>query len=435
MSTRVHSLRQSLLVVVMAVCAAVVVQRSSYALWQAGTPAGSPTVLQFDRTLVLNTQRSSSKVRMGDLNGDGNLDIVLAKGGHNPIVNEVFINDGRGRFPAAKDLGTADRSYAAELVDLDLDGDLDVVVGNDRPDSKTVHLNDGKGNFRLGSTYGRPEWGMRNAAVADLNSDGLPDIIAVNRGDSNYLCLNRGKGQFDADCLAFSGESATTITPADVNRDGLIVETPPPALSGRNITPADVNRDGFVDLVVPARAGQGSRGLSYVYLNDGKAGFSRRLPFGPLGAPIRVAEAADLDGDGFLDIVAIDESRGPAIHINQQGRAFAAGILLGSNRPPPYALAVGDLNVDGKIDIVVGSLSARATVYFNDGSGRHFTPVQFGEASATDYPFDSGFAIGDLDKDGYGDIAVARTGAPSVVYFGGPALRAEDRPAVPPARP
>jgi hypothetical protein len=156
-----------------------------------------------------------------------------------------------------------------------------------------------------------------------------------------------------------------------------------------------------------------------VYLNDGKAGFSRRLPFGPPDAAIRVAEAADLDGDGLIDLVAIDDVRGPAIYINQQGGAFAAGFMLGSNRPRPYALAVGDLNVDGRIDIVVSSLAARSTAYFNDGSGRNFTPVQFGEASAGDYPFDSGFAIGDLDKDGYGDIAVARTGAPSVVYFGG----------------
>ena len=232
----------------------------------------------------------------------------------------------------------------------------------------------------------------------------LPDIIAANRtGDSNgsnYVCLNRGKGQFDADCLAFSHESATTITPADVNRDG------------------------FVDLVVPHREG----GQSYVYLNDGKAGFSKRLPFGPPNAAIRVAEAADFDADGLIDIVAIDELVGPAIYFNQQGRAFAAGFSPGSNRTQPYALAVGDLNVDGKIDIVVGNVSARSTVYFNDGSGRNFTPVQFGEASGTAY----GFAIGDLDKDGHRDIAVARTGAPNVVYFGGIAARPqvvpEERP-------
>ena len=126
---------------------------------------------------------------------------------------------------AAYNLGdTADRSYSGRLVDLDGDGDLDVVISNDRPDPKLVYLNDGTGHFHVGSTFGRAEWETRNASVADLNGDGLPDIVVANRPNgpiTNYVCLNRGKGRFDADCLAFSHESATTITPADFNHDGL----------------------------------------------------------------------------------------------------------------------------------------------------------------------------------------------------------------------
>jgi hypothetical protein len=143
------------------------------------------------------------------------------------------------------------------------------------------------------STYGRPEWPTRNATVADLNGDHLPDIIVANRtGDSsgsNFICLNGGKGRFDTDCIAFSHESATTITPADADGDGL------------------------VDLIVPHREG----GQSYVYVNDGKAGFKKRIPFGRPDAAIRVAEAADLNGDGRIDIVAIDEIRGTLICFNQ----------------------------------------------------------------------------------------------------------------------
>jgi hypothetical protein len=59
------------------------------------------------------------------------------------------------------------------------------------------------------------------------------------------------------------------------------------------------------------------------------------------------------------------------------------------------------------------SSSARPSTCANNGTGRHFTPVRFGDNNGAAY----GFAIGDLDKDGWPDIAVARSGAPNVVYF------------------
>ena len=268
-------------------------------------------------------------------------------------------------------------------------GALDIIVGNDAPDPKVVYLNDGKGNFRLGSTFGHAEWPTRNVAVADLNSDGLPDIIVANRfgntSGSNYVCLNRGNGKFDTDCMAFSHESATTITPADFNGDG------------------------FVDLAVPNRDG----GQSYVYLNDGKANFSKHIPFGPPDATIRMVAAADLTGSGRVDIVAIDDEHRGTFYFHRPDGTFSAAVPLGTVKATPYALAVGDLNRDGKVDIIVGYVHAPSVVYFNDGAGRSFTPVPFGDDKGAAY----GIAIGDLDKDGWPDIAVARSGAPNVVYF------------------
>jgi hypothetical protein len=339
------------------------------------------------------TSETSANVSIGDVNGDGNLDLVLAKGRHWPLVDRVLLGDGRGHIVTAYNLGDrADRSYSGRLMDIDGDGDLDVVISNDAPDQKLIYLNDGKGSFHVGSTYGRAEWETRNTSVADLNGDGQPDIIVANRresGATNYVCLNKGKGRFDADCLAFSHESATTITPADFNHDGLI------------------------DLAVPHR----DRGQSYVYLNGGNATFPNtgRAPFGPPDARIRMAEAADLDRDGFLDIVTIDEGRGVAVYFGQKDGTFSSDVAIDDGKVTPYALAVSDLNGDGRSDIVVGHVEAPSTIYFNDGSGRHYSRVQFGDAKGAVY----GFAIADLDQDGLLDIAVARSDAPNVVYFGG----------------
>jgi hypothetical protein len=344
----------------------------------------------FDRVLLLEPKgETSANVSAGDVNGDGLLDLVLAKGRHDPLIDRVLLGDGHGHFATAYDLGTAsDRSYSGRLVDLDRDGDLDVVISNDSPDPKLVYLNDGKGRFRVGSTYGRPEWPTRNATVADLNGDGLPDIVAANRGpEGNFICLNRGAGQFDAECVAFSHEPATTITAADFNRDGAI------------------------DLAVPHRDG----GQSRVYLAAPKGTFAPNhvIQFGPPNANIRMTEVADLNGDGSLDIVAIDEREGTSIYFGQLG-GFSPALKVADAKPTPYALLVGDVNGDTKPDIVIGNVEAPSTILFNDGSGRRFRTGHFGDGKGTVY----GIALADLDRDGVMDIAAARSDAPNVVYFG-----------------
>ena len=87
-------------------------------------------------------------------------------------------------------------------------------------------------------------------------------------------------------------------------------------------------------------------------------------------------------------------------------------MALSSGDVTPYALEVGDLNGDGRMDIVVGHVEAPSTIYFNDAL-RRFTPIHFGDNKGTVY----GFAIADLDRDGLPDIAVARSDAPNVVYL------------------
>jgi FG-GAP-like repeat len=334
------------------------------------------------------TSEDSANVSMGDLDGDGDLDLVLAKGRHTPILDRVLLNDGKGGFVASNLGPTADRTYTAALADLDGDGDLDVLTSNDTPDKKLVYLNDGKGRFTVAGTWGVPEWSTRNAAVADLNGDSKIDVIAANRPGPSFVCLNQGGGRFTGRCISIPAKSATTIVPADFDKDG------------------------FIDLAVPSRDG----GQSHVYFNDGKAGFARTMPFGPSDAAARVAAAADFNGDGSIDLAVGDEAAASmVVYLNDGNGRLVAGFRVADKSKTPYAMTVGDLNSDRHPDIVFGYTSGPHAVFFNDGTGRQFTPVMFGDKNGSAY----GFALGDINKDGFPDIALARSGAPNVLHLSG----------------
>ena len=342
----------------------------------------------FETVVMLETtSEDSANVSMGDLDRDGDLDLVLAKGRHTPILDRVLLNDGKGAF-VVSDLGpTPDRTYTAALADVDGDGDLDVLTSNDRPDKKLVHLNDGKGRFTVGGTWGVPEWSTRNAAVADLNGDGKADVIAANRPGPSFACLNDGQGRFSSSCI------------------------PIPAASATSIVPADFDKDGHIDLAVPSR----DVGQSHIYFNDGKAGFARTIPFGPADAAARAAAAADFDGDGSIDLVVGDEKAASlVVYLNDGKGRLTPAFQTADKSKTPYAIAAGDLNDDRKPDIVFGYTEGPHAVFFNDGTGRHFARMPFGERAGAAY----GFALGDVNGDRIVDIALARSGAPNVLYLG-----------------
>jgi FG-GAP-like repeat len=349
----------------------------------AGAPRSFDTVINLE-----TTSEESANVSMGDLDGDGDLDIVLAKGRHSPLIDRVLLNDGNGSFVAA-DLGpTADRTYAAALADVDGDSDLDVLTSNDTPDKKLVYLNSGRGRFTVAGTWGVPEWSTRNASIADLNGDQRVDVIAANRPGPSFVCLNQGNGRFATNCISIPAESATSIVPADFDKDG------------------------FIDLAVPSRDG----GQSHIYFNDGKAGFARRVPFGPPDAAARVGAAADFNGDGSLDLVVGDEKAASMVIYENDGKGhLTAAFRIADKAKTPYAITAGDLNSDGSPDIVLGYTSGPHSIFFNDGTGRRFIQVAFGDKKGAAY----GFAIGDVNGDKFPDIALARSGAPNVLYLSG----------------
>ncbi|MGO9256799.1 MAG: FG-GAP repeat domain-containing protein [Bryobacteraceae bacterium] len=356
----------------------------------------------FDAVPLESVSETTANVSIGDLNGDGKLDLVLAKGRHWPLPDVVLFGDGKGHFTPGPPLpNKPDRSYSAPLADLDGDGDLDIVISNDRPDPKIILLNDGHGRFTLGGTFGDPNWSTRNVVLADLNGDGFPDIAVANRPGPSYVCFNDGKAHFQ--CRQLGPETSATILVGDM--DG----------------------DGSQDLIVACR----DDCQSVVYFNDGKGNFPRKQPFGPARSSTRAIAVGDFDGDGRLDIAACHEQDGLYVYWNagKSGSGTPGSGTPGSGMPGfgastkiagpdalPYSMLAADLNKDGKPEIIVGYVGAPGAVYFNDGSGRHYTRVPFGDSKGAIY----GIAAADLDGDGYPDLVAARSDAPSLILFSRP---------------
>jgi len=366
-------------------------------------PDTNVDVRSFGRVLHLEEKgENSAGVSVGDLNADEWLDIVLAKGRHTPLHNRVLLNNKTGGFIAANLGEHADRSFAAVLVDIDGDKDLDVVIGNDGPDQKIVYRNDGTGRFATANVWGERSWPTRFVSVADFNADGHPDIVAANAGASlplpipypSFACLGDGNGAFPS-CQPLPTESAAVIPVADF--DG----------------------DGAVDLFVPHRDG----GRSFILWTSKEVAamkpwprtpFRERTYIGPEKGSVRVAATGDLDGNGRTDIIIHDEATNrTSILLNSGSRSFEAPFALPTAERKTYALAVADLNRDGRMDIVAGYINAPGSVFFNMGDGRTFNEVPWNDGQGIVYQI----AFGDLDRDGWIDIVAARTGAPNAVWF------------------
>ena len=341
------------------------------------------------RIVPLETvSETSANASIGDLNGDGHPDIVLAKGRHWEVLSRIFLGDGHGNFAPGPPLpGKATKTYSASLADMTKSGHLDIVLSNDEPEPKLILLNDGKGHFTVGGTYGDPKWSTRNAAVGDLNGDGYPDIAVANRVMTSYVCLNDGKLHFDCRPLPDSPSAATVAI-------------------------ADIDGDGANDIVYACRDGC----QSTVDFNDGKGNFTRTEPWGPPQSATRALAVADFNGDGHLDIAACHEELGCFVYLNDGAGHFGKGIPFDKPKAEPYSMIAADLNRDGRPEILVGYVHSQGVIYFNNGTGETWQQVPFGDGKGAIY----GMAAADLDGDGWPDVAVARSDAPCFVMFNRP---------------
>ena len=130
----------------------------------------------FEIVPLETVSETSANASIGDLNGDGYLDIVLAKGRHWPVPSRILFGDGKRNFTPGPPLPSeATKTYSASLADMTKSGHLDIVLSNDEPEKKLILLNDGKGNFRVGGTYG----------------DGWPDVVVARSDAPCFVMFNR----------------------------------------------------------------------------------------------------------------------------------------------------------------------------------------------------------------------------------------------------
>lgn len=337
------------------------------------------------RLLIGTDSNKSASVRLGDLDGDSDLDIVVANGRHWPGQNFAFFNQGQSRFNVMRPIGL-DRSttYACELADLDGDGDLDIATGNDMAPCQ-IFLNDGTGHFVKAGIFGNVS-SVRSLAIADVDRDGDPDILVTCRGRSNWIYLNDGQAGFAAG-IEFGTATDSTI----------------------DVEVGDVNGDGHHDLVLANRDGQPNAWL----LNDGSLQFSNTRTFGDPKGQSRAVTIGDFNGDRKLDWAIGNIGQPNRVFLGDGTGGTIREIEFGSKTGVTYCLASSDVDLDGDLDLVAGNVGQPNSVFFNNGDATRFREENFGGESNATY----GLSLGDLNGDRMPDVVVANSDAMNHIFL------------------
>jgi uncharacterized protein YuzB (UPF0349 family) len=311
---------------------------------------------------------------VADLNGDGKADVVTLSW----VTSSVFVHlangDGTFQDPVSYDSGGIN-ARTVVIADVNGDGIPDLVVGNDAgPDvgnaSVAVLLGNGDGTFQAPSSYDTDGTSDFSLAVGDLNGDGKPDLAVVNTcaagSDCKYgslaVLLNNGDGTFQSPVIYDTGASSpTTVAIGDVNNDGkpdlLVVngngtvgvllgngdgtfQTAVTFLAaGGGLWLADLNGDGNLDVVETIGCGDGNRcsyGLLAVLLGNGDGGFQSAVTFQSGGAKASAVAIADLNDDGWPDVVVVNTNGSVGVLLNNSGpHAPTTTTLVSSLNPAP----------------------------------------------------------------------------------------------------
>jgi fibronectin type 3 domain-containing protein len=374
-----------------------------------------------------------------DLNRDGKQDLIVFD--YHAGSAWVFLNDGYGQFNEIKAVGGLEGlllygGLSATLGDLNHDGNLDLLVGGGN--SLQAWLGQGDGTFISSPSIGGWD-NVASIAVGDMNGDGVPDIALV---DDNNLSLipGTGDGLFpgeraiprDTSDFEISGLAAADLN-GDHNQDIVLSEIPYVSTAGypkaviywgagdntfrqgptlqtstlfnRGVFAADFNQDGLVDIVLAQKP------AVLVYLNNGDQTFREPIPY-TINEMLGGIRIADINHDNRLDLISLDAtpssnqfgefSYSLSIHTGNGDGTFQYYGTIPLDQPTVSDLVVQDLNGDGFGDLAIYMESDNTLrIYLNNGNGTFNGPITY----------EIGIGPGalmaqDFNQDGFVDLAI-----------------------------
>ena len=401
---------------------------------------GSGNVLATKQSAVGFTPTPfNSHVIAADFNGDGKLDLAVSYAGDSStnLGGTVFVlfGNGDGTFGAPQSLNAGPTPLPIAVADFNKDGKPDIVVATLTGNNVSVLLGNGDGTFRAPVAYaaglpvgptGQIQGAVRSIVALDLNGDGNLDL-ALAGGNQVSVLLNSGNGSFGQPLVTPVSYSPVYLAYADLNHDGKLdlavagsqnaiillfgkgdgTFQPPTAYAAGN-QPASLG-------IVPATdsstflitADQFTNATWFTVLApDGTSSAPSLSPL--VGMPNGIA-AADLNGDGIPDVVVSGglsvggQPAGLAVLLTN-GTQFASPV--GYAAPGSQGVAIGDLNNDGKPDVIVAGAPS-VSVLLGNGNGTLKAPT-----STTINQGAENVVLGDFNHDGKLDAAVAAFGSP-----------------------